>query len=178
MATQLQQRKFEKAFERFDVDRDGVLQQNDITAMAKIWQETFAVSSGTEEANRIHSLAAQLWQDITSATDTDADGTISKAEWTTAMERPEFIDKVALPFALAVFDLADKDSSGSLSVEEMIAGQARSGISEAETRRMFEALDADHDGSVSRDEYANAIREFYLSDDPNAVGNLMVGNLD
>ncbi|GAA3030383.1 EF-hand domain-containing protein [Actinokineospora globicatena] len=178
MATQLQQRKYEKAFERFDVDRDGVLQRNDITAMAKIWRETFAVAEATEEAIRIDRLAEQLWQDITSATDADADGTVSKTEWNQAMERPEFVDKVALPFALAVFDLADKDGSGRLSVQEMIAAQSRSGISEQETRRMFDALDADHDGEVHRDEYASAIREFYLSDDPNAVGNLMVGDLD
>ncbi|MBM7774175.1 Ca2+-binding EF-hand superfamily protein [Actinokineospora baliensis] len=178
MATQLQQRKYEKAFERFDVDRDGVLQRNDITAMAEIWRQTFDVAPQTDEATRINGLAEQLWADITAATDADADGTVSKTEWNAAMERPEFVDKVALPFALAVFDLADKDNSGQLSVEEMIAAQTRSGISEQETRRMFDALDTDHDGSVQRDEYAAAIREFYLSDDPNAVGNLMVGDLD
>ncbi|GLZ42299.1 EF-hand domain-containing protein [Actinokineospora sp. NBRC 105648] len=177
MATDLQRRKYEKAFDRFDVNRDGVLQRNDITATAKIWCETFDVRPESEEGNRITGLADKLWDDILAATDTDQGGTVSKDEWTTAMERPDFVEKVALPFALAVFDIADSDNSGRLSVNEMIAAQSRSGISEDETRRMFDALDADSDGEVHRDEYAAAIREFYLSDDPNAVGNLMVGDL-
>ncbi|TCO59643.1 EF-hand domain-containing protein [Actinocrispum wychmicini] len=177
MPTQLQKRKYEKAFDRFDVNRDGVLQENDITAMAKIWCETFKVGPASGDAARINDLATKLWADITAATDTDQSGTVSKSEWNAAMEKPDFVDRVALPFALAVFDVADRDKSGTLSVHEMIAGQSRAGITEDETRRMFEALDTDHDGTVSRDEYAAAIREFYLSDDPNAVGNLMVGDL-
>jgi Ca2+-binding EF-hand superfamily protein len=177
MATQLQKRKYEKAFDRFDVNRDGVLQENDITAMAKTWCETFNVAPHSKEATRINDLATKLWRDVLAATDTDSGGTVTKEEWNAAMEKPDFVDRVALPFALAVFDVADTDNSGRLSVNEMIAAQTRAGITEEETRRMFDALDSDHDGEVTRDEYAKAIREFYLSEDPNAVGNLMVGNL-
>ena len=177
MATELQRSKYEKAFDRFDVDRDGVLEESDITAMAKSWCETFDVGPQSGDAARINDLATQLWQDILAVTDTDTGGTVTKSEWNSAMERPDFVERVALPFALAVFDVADRNKSGRLSLREMTAAQNKAGISEDETRRMFEALDSDQDGEVSRDEYAGAIREFYLSDDPNAVGNLMVGDL-
>jgi Ca2+-binding EF-hand superfamily protein len=177
MTSDLQRRKYEKAFERFDVNSDGVLEQNDIDSMVTAWCATFDVPADSEEGKRIRKLGDQLWRDILAATDTDRGGSVSKDEWNTAMERPDFIQRVALPFALAVFDLADKDGSGRLSVHEMIAAQTRSGISEEETRKMFTALDSDHDGEVDRDEYARAIEQFYLSDDPNAVGNLMAGNV-
>jgi Ca2+-binding EF-hand superfamily protein len=177
MATDLQRRKYERAFDRFDVNRDGVLQKNDITAMAKIWCQTFNVAEQSGEAARINDLASKLWADILAATDADTSGGVSKSEWNAAMEKPDFVERVALPFALAVFDVADRDKSGMLSVNEFLAAQSRAGISEAETKRAFEALDADNDGQVSRDEYAKAIRDFYLSNDPNAVGNLLVGDL-
>lgn len=177
MATELQRRKYEKAFERFDVDGDGVIDATDITALVQLWCDTFDIAPGSEEWKKINSLAYKLWQNLEGTTDTDGDKSVSREEWNASMERPDFVDKVALPFALAVFDIADKDNDGQVSMAEMTAAQSKAGISEAETGRVFQQLDTDGDGYVERNEYENAIKEFYLSDDPDSPGNLMVGNL-
>lgn len=175
MATELQRRKYEKAFDRFDVDDDGIIDETDITAMVQIWCDTFDVAPRSEDWKKINSLANKLWRDLEGTVDADGNKSVTKQEWHAAMENPEYVENVALPFALAVFDLADKDGSGQLTVNEMIAAQSKAGIAEAETRQMFDRLDTDGDGYVTRDEYGEAIRQFYLSDDPNAPGNLMVG---
>ncbi|HET6503010.1 MAG TPA: EF-hand domain-containing protein [Amycolatopsis sp.] len=177
MPTEHQRQKYEKAFDRFDADGDGQLAQTDILALSQIWCDTFGVEPRSAEWQRINSLASTLWREILAVTDTDADGTVSKAEWNAAVERPDFVDRVAVPFALSVFDIADRDGTGSVGLDAMIAAQSKAGIDEAETRRVFSALDTDNDGAVTRDEFAGAIRDFYLSDDPTAAGSLLVGSL-
>jgi Ca2+-binding EF-hand superfamily protein len=59
----------------------------------------------------------------------------------------------------------------------MMAAQRRSGLSEEEVRRSFDVLDFDGDGYVSAEDFVEAHRDFYFSDDPNAPGNLMAGDL-
>jgi Ca2+-binding EF-hand superfamily protein len=177
MVTELQRQKYERAFDRFDADDDGVIDETDITAMVQLWCDTFDVPPRSEGWKKINSLANKLWRDLQGTVDADGNKSVTKEEWHAAMGDPGYVESVAIPFACSVFDLADKDKSGKLTVDEMIAAQSKAGISEEETRQMFDKLDTDDDGYVTRDEYEEAIREFYLSDDPDAAGNLMVGNI-
>lgn len=177
MASKLQLSKYAKAFDRFDIDKDGVLRQSDVTAMAKAWCDAYSVEPNTNEWNKINDLAVKLWKDMSATADTDASGEVSKDEWNVAMDDAGFVDSVALPFALAVFDMADSNNDGKLSKDEMSAAQSKAGISPAEIETMFKALDTDGDGFVERSEYSSAIRDFYRSDNPNSVGNLMAGSI-
>jgi Ca2+-binding EF-hand superfamily protein len=177
MATELQRRKYELIFDRFDADHDGVLGETDISAFAQLWCDAFNAAPRSEEWAKINKLASKMWREIGGSTDADGDKMVSKEEWYAAMENPDFVDKVAVPFSLAAFDLADRDGDGKISLEEMIAAQSKGGMSEEETREVFHKLDTDNDGYVERDEFAQAVRDFYLSDDPNAPGNLLAGNL-
>jgi hypothetical protein len=180
MATDLLQRKLEKVFGSFDVDRDGVIDQLDITAMAQIWCDTYEVAPHSEGWRKIHGAAAKMWRDIRGSVDTDGMKRVTRQEWVAWSDKPdfpEFVETSAIPFSLAVFDVADADRDGRITVEEMMAAQIKSGMSAAETRGAFDLLDTDHDGYVTGDEYAQAAREFYLSDDPDAPGNSIAGDL-
>jgi Ca2+-binding EF-hand superfamily protein len=177
MATELQRRKFEKAFDRIDADGDGVIGETDILALVQLWCQTFDItprSSGWEEINR---LGTKWWRDLQGSVDADGNKTVSKEEWYAAIDSPDFIDNIAVPFALAAFDIADSDDDGKISLDEMKAAQSKAGMSAAETEEVFHKLDTDQDGYVERQEYADAVKDFYLSDDPNAPGNLMAGSL-
>jgi Ca2+-binding EF-hand superfamily protein len=180
MATDLQRRKLEKVFGSFDVDRDGVINELDITSMAQIWCDTYDVVPRSESWLKIHGSAARMWRDMRGSTGRDGVKRVTKEEWVAWMGSPEFADFVersAIPFSMAVFDAADSDRDGKITVEEMMAAQSKSGMSEAETRGAFDLLDTDHDGYVTGPEYVQAAREFYLSDDPKAPGNLIAGEL-
>jgi hypothetical protein len=97
--------------------------------------------------------------------------------WGDEPEFPEFVEKSAIPFSMAVFGVADSDRDGRITVEEMMAAQIKSGMRPQETRAVFDRLDTDADGYVTDKEYVQAAREFYLSDDPNAPGNAIAGDL-
>lgn len=180
MATDLLQRKLEKVFGSFDIDQDGVIDQLDITAMAQIWCDTYDAAPNSEDWRKIHGAAATMWRDIRGSLTEDGTKKVTRQEWVSWSDMadfPEFVERSAIPFSMAVFDVADADRDGRITVEEMMAAQIKSGMTAAETRGAFDLLDTDHDGFVTADEYVQAAREFYLSDDPDAPGNSIAGDL-
>jgi Ca2+-binding EF-hand superfamily protein len=180
MATTFQQHKLEKVFDSFDLGHKGVIDELDLVAMAQIWCETYDATPNSLTWRKIHGQARGFWRGIQASMESGDVERITKADWVAYMDKPgfaEFVEKVAIPFSMAVFDAADKDGDGRITVEEMMAGQGKSGMSEQETRSAFELLDIDHDGLVTADEYVQAAREFYLSEDPDAPGNLIAGDL-
>lgn len=177
MTSDLKQRKYDKVFERFDADHDGRIDQSDITALAEKWRQALGATPGSPEAARLTKLASDMWAGVQQHTDKDFDSAISRDEWAAAAEDPQFVDKVAVPFALAAFDAADGDNDGKISREEMAQAQKQGGMSESESEAAFDKLDSDHDGYVSRKEFAAAVKEFYLSDDPSAAGTELAGSL-
>lgn len=52
------------------------------------------------------------------------------------------------------------------------------GKSEAqEALAVFDQVDTDGDGSISRQEFIRTVREHYLSDDPDAPGSFLYGRV-
>ncbi|GAA4084684.1 MULTISPECIES: EF-hand domain-containing protein [Actinomadura] len=179
MSADLRRRKLEKVFASFDTDRDGVIDELDITAMAQIWCDTYGVAPSSAHWRSIHGRAHGLWRGIRENTDGGDADRVSRDEWVAAMDSPgfaAFVERSAIPFSMAVFAAADGDGDGRITVEEMMAAQSKSGMSAEETRTVFALLDTDGDGRVSYDEYVEAARQFYLSDDPEAPGNLIAGD--
>jgi len=180
VATDFQQRKLEKVFESFDPDRDGVIDELDLLAMAQIWCDTYQAEPNSRPWRSIHAAALQMWRSLRVGLDRPEDARLTVAEWVAAMDSsffPKFVDEAAIPFSMAVFGAADGDGDGRITVEEMYAGQRMSGMTRAETETAFRMLDGDGDGLVTAGEYVAAARDFYLSDDPAAAGNRIAGDL-
>jgi len=180
MATELQRRKLEKVFASFDVDQDGVIDELDITAMAQIWCDTYEVPPRSEGWRKIHGRAHAMWRRIRGSTEADGTKRVTRQAWVAWIDEPgfeDFVETAAIPFSMAVFEVADSDRDGRINAREMLAAQSKSGMSEEETDRVFERLDTDRDGYVTGPEYAQAAREFYLSADPEAPGNVIAGDL-
>jgi hypothetical protein len=92
-------------------------------------------------------------------------------------EYADFVVLAAIPFSVMAFSIADGDGDGRCDVHEMMAAQHRSGMSEDEIHRSFDMLDGDGDGYVAVEDFIQALRDFYFSDDPAAPGNFMAGDL-
>jgi hypothetical protein len=180
MISDLRRRKLEKVFASIDVDQDGIIDELDIIAMAQIWCDTYEVAPRSDGWRKIHSAALEMWHDIRCCTDENGAKRATRQNWVAwgeTQEFAEFAETSAIPFSMAVFDVADGDGDGRITVEEMMAAQIKSGMTAAETRHVFDRLDTDRDGLVSAPEYVQAAREFYLSDDPDAPGNVIAGDL-
>lgn len=180
MASDLRTRKAEKLFENFDHNGNGILTAADITSMAEAFCQAFDKGPGSAEWNTMQERAGAWWQGLTTALGKTELPELSKAEWIEFSSSPAFegfVDDAAVPYSMAAFALGDTDGDGQISLEEMLAAQSKAPMSGAETRALFTRLDVDGDGYVSKDEFQQATRAFYLSDDPEDPGNIMAGRL-
>jgi hypothetical protein len=80
-----------------------------------------------------------------------------------------------MAIADAVMKAADTNVDGVLSQAEYVAMYGVLGVAPEQSAPAFARLDIDGDGVVSHEEYRTAIVDFYLSTDPDAPGNYLLG---
>lgn len=178
MATAVQGQKFSILFDWFDQDRDGQLSQGDLQATAKVFAQVARDEDHTNVA-AIHAAFGQWWQLLLEHADTDGDGQVSREEFVTAMQdsvtAPEHFESAVMAIADAVMNAADTNTDGVLSRDEYVAMYEVLGVSPEHSVPAFARLDVDGDGVISHHEYRTAIVDFYLSTDPDAPGNYLLG---
>ena len=72
----------------------------------------------------------------------------------------------------------DRDGSGTLSQDEYVGMYEALGIPPSTSSEGFKRLDRNGSGQISHEEFNQALSEFYLSADPNAPGNWLLGPVD
>lgn len=178
MNSTMTDQKFSLLFGWFDQDQDGQLTEQDLQATAAVFAQ---VAPEQDLANRtaIHTAFGQWWQLLLKHADTDGDGQVSRAEFSAAMAdsvtAPANFESAVMAIADAVIAAADTNVDGVLSRAEYVALYRALGVPEELSGPAFERVDRNGDGVISRDEYRAAIVEFYLSTDPNAPGNYLLG---
>ena len=177
MSDDLQALKFEREFRNIDTDHDGLIEETDVDAVVQNWCIDFGFAPGSPEWKRINSWGHLMWRNLVGTVDPDGYKFVSLQEWIASHRQPGFIEKVAIPFAEMAVDLADTDDDGRLSLQDWVTGQRSTGQTEEEIVEAFRYIDTDEDGYVTKHECYEAIRQFYLSTDPDDAGNKIAGRL-
>ncbi len=182
MLTEFQAAKLERRFELLDADEDGYITAADYDLAAARVCEAFDFAEDSAQYEKVHVIYLRLWVALSRRLDPQAAGRISRPQFVAAstqviVEAEEGYDRYIGPIAQTIFDLIDADDSGTLEVEELTTWFNAYGVCADDAQRAFKAVDRNGDGVLSVDEVQKAIREFYLSDDPNAAGNLIFGPL-
>jgi hypothetical protein len=180
MPSDLRRRKLEKSFGSLDFDRDGVIDEVDAVALAQLWCDTFELDPRSADWRAIHRCAYTLLREVPGEPDADGIKRTTLEQWLAFGDHPDFagyVERIAIPFSVAVFAAADKDKDGLLTQADMMAAHLKAEMSEADSQLAFGSLDTDGDGLVSVSQYFAANREFYLSEDPEARGNFLAGHL-
>ncbi|MFC0531988.1 EF-hand domain-containing protein [Phytohabitans kaempferiae] len=182
MATILQQRKLDKAFHHLDVNRNGYVEEQDLTALGVRLLANFGVGHDDPRARKIADGFGTFWTALATALDADGDRRLSPAEYRDGMLAgfggPDGgFDQHFRPGAMAVLELADTDGDGYVSRDEFATMQRAFGTVPDESDYAFDQLDLDGDGRLSLDEMIEAVREFYVGADDNAVGTWFFGRV-
>jgi Ca2+-binding EF-hand superfamily protein len=171
--------KIDWSFLHIDIDRNGVIERQDLLGLASQLLLTFSEPSSTPRGQALMDAFDRFWDTLAAHCDTDRDGRITPVEYRTAMVAA-FVDgglfeSVFRPAAEALAIIADTDGDGSIDQSEFQAMEAVLGIPEIQSRIAFHRLDTDHDGVLDVAEYLAAVRDYYTSTDPDAPGNWLYG---
>lgn len=178
MTMDLQVKKFNYVFTWFDQNRDGWLTRDDFEKIAEIFT---AVADEDDHKNKAAMTRAFMhwWDLLLAASDGTPGEKIGNAEFLRIMHSsiiaPQNFENAVGGIADGLIAALDRDGNGSLSREEYVRMYDALGVPPTTSTEAFKRLDRDGSGEISYAEFRQAIVEFYLSVDPNAPGNWLLG---
>lgn len=181
MTIDLQQRKFAEHFDLHDLDLDGFVEWSDYETLAADLINVLIPARYAADRRALVDAFRNWWARLCHAADTDHDGRISKVEYVSAMEDglldTEADVQTVLIIADALLNALDTSGDGRLSPEEYARLFDAIGVDREVSIPAFHRLDRDNDGAIGGDEWRAAVIEFFLSADPDAPGNWLLGQL-
>jgi len=179
MLTELQTKKLTYYFHTFDVDQNGFLEKPDFDKIVNGFAEAYNITQDSETYQYISSTYGKRWDALAKEADTSADNKVSLDEWLSYQDKllnHSESDFLWLKVASMFVDIQDIDKDGSISVEEYQVMYKIHGIGDDSlAAEIFSKLDFDGDGKIMKNDVMNLVADFYLSDNPQAPGNLFFG---
>ena len=181
MTIELQIKKFNYVFTWFDQNGDGWLTRDDFEKIAGLFT---ALADENDQKNKSAMKKAFMhWWDLLLASGEGTPGEkIGNQEFIRIMSSsiiaPENFENAVGGIADGLIGALDRDRNGSLSREEYVRMYDALGVPPTTSTEAFKRLDRDGSGALSYAEFRQAIVEFYLSVDPNAPGNWLLGSMD
>lgn len=183
MLGDLQRQKAAYYFDLIDANDNGVIERADFQRRADRLSEALDVTS-EEERTRLQRRILLWWKHLSMLADANNDGRITREEWRRYWERfkiavslgdhrrsLERLERVARH----TFRAIDRTDSGTVTEEEFANWLQAWDVDHIET--VFRRLDRDNTGHLVEEDLTEAIKEFYLSNDPDAPGNVLYGEL-
>lgn len=176
MLTELQVKKLTRYFQVYDIDDDGRIERSDFE---RIVENVTLLHGQGSAASGLRVAYMARWDALRASADMDGDRGIDLDEWLAhwqialgeegraAAEAEAITDRL-----FSVFDLDEDDRIGP---GEFADFYGVFGLSVELSRDVFDALDTNGDGMLTRGELNELSRDFYLGDDVEAAGNMLFG---
>ncbi|WP_370418425.1 EF-hand domain-containing protein [Streptomyces sp. QH1-20] len=181
MQTKLRDWKLKRMFALYDVDGDGLLDEQDLRTYAE--QIAGRLDAGTAGAHKLGQALTDWHQLVAAAAGSAAGESLDENRWINAVEAlgasGEAAPKAASSRTVtALLDLIDTNSDGVLSSEEFERFYWSFGGTSEQAATAFALLDRNGDGVIDVEEFLLASHEHMFSDDPDAKGNWLLGPPD
>ena len=181
MTIDLQAKKFNYVFTWFDQNADGWLTRDDFEKIAGLFT-AMAAEDDQKNKDAMNKAFMHWWDLLLKAGDGASGEKIGKEEFVRIMKSsviaPENFENAVGGIADGLIGALDRDGNGSLSRDEYVRMYDALGVPPATSTEAFKRLDRDGSGELSYAEFRQSLIEFYLSADPNAPGNWLLGAMD
>ncbi len=179
----LQQRKASHYFSIIDEDGNGLVEADDFKRRAERMADARGVTDPDARA-ALRKRVMNWWEHLCALADLDDDDRVTREEWQTyweALNASVDADDASNDTlqsleraARGTFQAMNTSESDHVTEDEYTAWLAAWGIEEASA---FDRLDRDGTGVLTENDLVEAVKEFYLSNDPDAPGNALYGEL-
>jgi Ca2+-binding EF-hand superfamily protein len=185
MIGDLQRRKASHYFALIDEDDNGLVEAADFELRAERLADTRDITDPDAKA-ALRKRVMSWWEHLCALADTDDDDRVTREEWQTYWEALQ----------ASVDEGGDTKERTLQSLERAARGTFQAmntteeaSVTEAEyldwlkawnveaDRADFDRLDRDNTGGLTETDLVQAVQEFYLSNDPDAPGNVLYGEL-
>ncbi|MFI6504205.1 EF-hand domain-containing protein [Nonomuraea typhae] len=150
---------------------DGFLDEHDMTLVGVAVCDRLSVPDPSEQRDAVIAAYRQAWHHAVDLIGTDDDGRISRASYVRHAMRPSsgrmtFVARIVWPIGDALWDALDTDGDEQLTRAEYLRLFAAYDVAGRTAKEAFERLDGNRDGRLSKDEFAQALYNFYYGRDP------------
>ncbi|MBV7331009.1 EF-hand domain-containing protein [Chloroflexi bacterium TSY] len=170
-----------RLFHLYDVNNDGYLSREDYEEVVNNLAKSHGLSSDSSAYKNIYANYMAVWDLLRRYTDNNRDSVVSLdeylARYDVLLRQNEVFDSIILTNAELIIEVTDTDGDGKVSEEEFVVSLMCHNVSEEDARAAFRHLDVRRYGFLTRSEWLRHIEEFYKSEDPNALGNWLIGPL-
>ena len=178
--SEFQKKKLSLAFNKYDISKDGVITLSDFEEIAQKVAQKLGVNSGSPEHDKITAAYRALWDGYFKPADVDGNNQVVLEEYIKACER--FIElpnaiKIGMELNKMLYDAIDLDSSESIDEKEFTAFVTTMGSSESDAKIAFSHLDTNKDGFISREEFAQNLYDYHLTQDTQSPANWFYGSM-
>ncbi|MFC4531952.1 EF-hand domain-containing protein [Sphaerisporangium dianthi] len=168
------------AFDTSDVDQDGYIDKEDMRLIGLHLADRLGLPPDAPARAGLLAAYAHVWSNVVAAVGTDDGGRISRQRYieyavSPTLDRTRFIVAIVWPITDALWDALDADGDHKLSMREYLRLWSAYDVETAEAREAFILLDTDGDGHLGKDEFAQAMYDFYFSDDPQKAAIPILG---
>jgi Ca2+-binding EF-hand superfamily protein len=179
MLSDFQERKATHYFELIDEDGNGIVEVSDFALRAQRLATAQGVTDD-EAKDALRDQVVQWWHHISRIADFDGDARVTLPEWKAywrsiqrGVDKNDDTLHTLHRAARGTLRAVDRTGTGRITEEEYAAwleAWGASGSGEA-----FRQLDRGDKGYLTEQDLIVAVQEFYLSDDPEAPGNVLYG---
>jgi len=182
MPSEFQQAKIDHRFELLDADGDGYVTAADFDEIAANVCEAFDLADGSPQYEKMQLIHLNLWGALSQGPGGRSAERIDREQFAAVyvqnfIETEGGYDQSMGLLPQTVFEVVAEDDDGVLHIDELARWISAYGVREDDARRALTALDREGDGVLSLDEVRQALKEFYIGDDPAAPGNRLFGPL-
>ena len=166
----------------YDSNGDGVITQADAEKSLNNLAALRNYKKGSAEYESFRAGFLVYWNDLLKAVDADQNSEITLEEWLIYHEQliknEHKAMQTVLPSVFAMFDVVDVDGNGSISMNEYKDFMIAFGVPDKWIGdEVFDKLDVNKAGSISRKELGELVDQMYFNPDPKCPGNFLFGVL-
>ena len=180
MLSDILQKKLTRHFQFRDLNKDGFVERADWEQCARNLAALRGWQPGSAEYEDVMAQHVAMWTTFWQPADQDQDGKVILEEYLHLAETQRRLGfeyemkQIARLFA-AIFDTIDLDGDGQISRDEYKLFFEAWGIDTALAEAAFSRMDFNADGRLSREVFLQYGSNFYISDEPDVVGNYLFG---